>query len=230
MADLFTSVLSFLPAAGALGTAAMGFVDSLKVIPGGGPSQIGFRFIETELQPFLPPPAPGDPAAFGDQDVLVTLKANYINGMAKSDQKAAAKALIHLGLTRGHAVALATAAGVDDAKLQSLTEKVAAGITPTQDEINVLGQFDVVLSAKLDAAYERADQLYRNGCKALSFAFSAIFGVLGGWLISSPATHFSDLMLGLLIGISATPLAPVAKDLASSLQAAVGAFQSVRRG
>ena len=78
---------------------------------------------------------------------------------------------------------MAYAAGVDPAKLQSLAEKTAAGENVTQDEINVLGQFDAVLSAALDAAYERGDQKYRNAAKFLALVVSTIMGGVGGWIV-----------------------------------------------
>ena len=37
----------------------------------------------------------------------------------------------------------------------------------TPAEISILGQFDAVLGAVLDEAYERADQKYRNAAKLL---------------------------------------------------------------
>ena len=110
--------------------------------------------------------------------------------------------------------------------MASLAQKVGAGIAPTQQEINVLGQFDVVLGAMLDAAYERADQKYRN---AFGFWFTGrrwFWPGIGGWIVygSGPSAtvwgYFGgwQFWLSLLVGLSATPLAPMAKDLASSLQ------------
>ena len=139
------NILNFLGAAGALGTGAMGLVDTTKVF-GGGPSNVGFGYIKNALEPFLAPLATNSPA-FGKKEILQTLRANWLNGVAMADQKAKAKSLIHLGLTTGSAVALANAAGVDPQKLLSLAQKNAEGQSVDQDEINVLGQFDVVLSA-----------------------------------------------------------------------------------
>jgi len=222
------NILNFLSAAGGLGTAAMGVVDSTKAFAG-GPSNFGFGAIRDGVGPFLGTP-PG--TAGSKAEVLLTLRANWMNGVAKADQKAKAKALIHLGLTTGSAPALAAAAGVDAQTLQSLATKTANGVAPNQSEISVLGQFDVVVSAALDAAYERGDQIYRNACKLLSMAVATLMGVAGGWLVfGSSATaslwdYFSSSQFGLavLVGVSATPLAPMAKDLASSLQAAVAAM------
>jgi hypothetical protein len=220
-------IANLLVAAGGLGTAAMGVVDASKAL-WGGPSNFGFGYVAEALEPFLAPLA-NNPQPSGRAQILRTLKANWLNGVVKADQKAKAKSLIHLGLTGGNAQSLANAAGVDSAKLQSLANKTASGVAVTQDEINVLGQFDAVLSAALDAAYERGDQKYRNAAKLLSMLVATILGGVGGWIVFGSNYTQSNIVLSLLIGVIATPLAPVAKDLASSLQAAVSAVGTIKR-
>jgi hypothetical protein len=212
----------------------MGLVDATKAFAG-GPSNFGFRYIKTAVAPFIVRP-PGAASAFGDAEVLQTLRALWLNGVAKAEQKAKAKALIHLGLARGNSARLAAASGVDAATLASLAEKTAAGTPASADEINALGQFDAVVSAVLDAAYERADQQYRNASKVLATAVATVLGAVGGWLVyGSPSGsvwgyfvswHFA---LALVVGLSAAPLAPLAKDLATSLQAAATAVRATRR-
>jgi hypothetical protein len=221
---------SIIAAVAALGTASMGLVDALKAL-WGGPSNVGFGAIKTAVEPFLPVEPGADQAqppaaepAFNRTVLLQTLKANWINGVPKADQKAKAKALIHLGLSQGNAEDLASAAGVDPAKLKSVADKTASGTTATPDEINVLGQFDAIVSAVLDNAYERADQQYRNASKLLATLLSTALGAIGGALIGG------NVWLGIIVGVVATPLAPVSKDLTTSLQAAVSAIQTVRRG
>jgi len=240
------NILNLIGAVGALGTAAMGLVDASKALWGGGPSKFGFQFIRAAVERFLPTAEDGV-RAFGPADVLNTLEANWINGVAEADQKAKAKALIHLRLTRGDAPTLAALAGVDPAMLQSVAIKATTGEQVTQQEIAVLGQFDVILSAVLDEAYERGDQRYRNATKLLAVGVATVLAVIGGWLIyystyvaSCMATPSStcgsawgywgsrDFVLALLVGVSAAPIAPVAKDLASSLQAAVSAVGATR--
>ena len=76
----------------------MGLVDASKAFCG-GPSNFGFGYIKTAIEPFLVK-APGAATAFGNVQVLQTLKANWLNGVAKAEQKAKAKALVHLGLLR----------------------------------------------------------------------------------------------------------------------------------
>ena len=97
----------------------------------------------------------------------------------------------------------------------------------------ILGQFDVVLGAVLDEAYERADQKYRNAAKLLAVVVATVLALAGGWILASTplAAYFGSqqFFAALLVGISAAPIAPVAKDLASSLQAAVTAVGAARR-
>jgi hypothetical protein len=231
------NILNFLSATAAPGTAAMGFVDSTKAF-NGGPSNFGFGYIEQAVSPFLVADA-GAPTAFGRAEILRTLKANRLNGVATADQKAKAKSLIHLRLTQGNAGTLAIAAGVDATALTQLAQAAAAGTAPTPAQINVLGQFDAVVSAVLDAAYERADQKYRNTLKLLAMLISTILGAVGGWIVYGHTLdsagsvwsyfHTSQFGIALVVGLVATPLAPVAKNLATSLQAAVSAVRTVKR-
>jgi hypothetical protein len=226
--DLIQSVGNIIAAVAALGTASMGCVDALKAF-GGGPSNFGFGRIRRTLRPFLPQKATG---AFSETELLEALKSNWMNGVAKADQKAKAKALIHLGLTAGNAADLARAAGVDEKTLASVADKVAGkaqgdtALTPA--ETNTLGQFDAILSVILDEAYERGDQQYRNGTKILAMIFAVLFGIAGSLLIKGG--NWDAAGLGMLVGLAAVPLAPIAKDLTSSLQAAVAAMQIVPRG
>jgi hypothetical protein len=222
-----TNIANIVAAAGALGTAAMGLVDASKAL-WGGPSNFGFGYISAELDPFLVA-LTNSPRGFNKAQILRTLKSNWLNGVAKADQKAKAKSLIHLGLTAGNAAGLAEAAGVNAEKLASLARKSADGTDVSQDEINVLGQFDAVLSAALDAAYERGDQKYRNASKLLAMIVATIMGGVGGLIVFGIPISNANLALSLLVGVVATPLAPVAKDLVSSIQAAVGAVGTLKR-
>lgn len=227
-ASLIESVGNIIAAVAALGTASMGFVDATKAFDG-GPSNFGFSSIKRTLSPFLPKKANG---AFNQAELLEALKSNWINGVAKADQKAKAKALIHLGLTAGNAEDLAKAAGVDASTLASVADKVAGRVQGalTPAEVNALGQFDAILSAMLDEAYERADQQYRNGTKILAMMVAVIFGIVASGLINSGGFNADNCILGLIVGLAAVPLAPVAKDLVSSLQAAAAALQVTQRG
>jgi hypothetical protein len=220
MPDVLANIIDVITAAGALGTAAMGLVDASKVFCG-GPSNFGFGFIARAIKRFVPDTADG-PAAYRQADILRTLRASWLNGVASGDQKAKAKALIHLRLTKGDAGHLAGLAGVDAALLASAADKATRGETVSREEIAVLGQFDAVLSAVLDEAYERADQKYRNAAKLLAVLVATVLALFGGPFVGV------DWWGSLLVGLVSAPLAPVAKDLATALQNAVSAVRAVK--
>jgi len=224
-------ILNSIAAAGALGTAAYGLVDASKAF-GGGISNAGFVHIRTAIAPLVGGEGREAPHLFGRKDVLATLRANWLNGVAKADQKAAAKSLIRMGVTPENAQRLADETGVDDATLKSVAEKIRKGETLLEAEVTVLGRFDAVVSAVLDEAYERADQKYRNYCKVVALCVATVLAVVGGAVLNAgkePYWFRHQFWLAALIGFVSTPLAPIAKDLSSALTAAVKAVGVVRR-
>jgi hypothetical protein len=218
------NLVNLIAAVGALGSAAMGLVDTTKLF-GGGPSNFGFGHIEGALAPFLDALASSS-APFGKHAILRTLKADWLNGVAKDDQKAKAKSLIQLSLSQVAAAALANVAAVDPVELQSAVQKKAGKLDATPEEASALGQFDAVLTAVIDNAYERGDQIYRNAAKFLAMVTSVVLGGIGGLIVFG--IDRTDLAFCLLLGLIATPLAPVAKDLASALQTAVAAASALK--
>jgi len=220
------SLVNLVTAVGALGTAAMGLVDTTKLF-GGGPSNFGFDHIERSLAPFLDALASSS-APFGKHAILRTLKADWLNGVAKEDQKAKAKSLVQLNLTRVNAVALANVAAVDPGELQAAVQKKGNGQGAAPEEAGALSQFEAMLTSVIDSAYERGDQKYRNAAKFLAMVTSVVLGGIGG-LVVFGVSDLGDVIFCLLAGFVATPLAPVAKDLASALQAAVAAASAIKK-
>lgn len=214
--DLSKIVLSV----GALGTAAYGVVDASKGF-GGGVSNRGFGDIRRVIAQFVAKPgAPNENlGALSLASILTTLRANWLNGMALGDQKAVAKALIKLNLTSGTAQAMAAAAGVDGNLLTNVATKLSTGAPLTQAETDVYGRFDLLLSAMLDQGYQRGDQRYRNSAKLLSIPVAVCLALLGASCISKAPLTQADEWRAVIAGLIATPLAPIAKDLASAIQA-----------
>jgi hypothetical protein len=212
-----------------LGTAAAGLVDATKAHASGGISQCGFDAVEQAVTGlvFDPPGA----QLYGRRQILATLKANWINGVATATQKATAKSLIHLGLNETNAQPLATATGLDADQLTAVARNIARGDPLSQAQITLLGRFDTIVSAILDAGYERGDQRYRNVAKIASGGVSVVLALFGGWALDHWALHYfasGDLALALVAGLIATPLAPVAKNLSSTVAAAVSAVGAVK--
>jgi hypothetical protein len=215
----------------ALGTASYGLVDACKAVYG-GISNAGFVYIRRAITWLFPKGTEAKdsqiPLSLGS--ILATVNANWINGTPLSDQKAIAKTLIKLRLNAGNAAFLAEKVGVDPAVLSSVAGKIGSGEPLSQGEADVFGRFDLLLTAALDEGYQRADQRYRNWCKAMAIPVSVALAVLGGWTIQ-PANYFHSSFFGqaLIAGFLATPLAPVAKDLSSAVQAGAKAIQAMRK-
>lgn len=210
-------------AIGALGTAATGLVDSTKAFAG-GISRAGFGYIKQLIGRTVPANTSGSGLITGD--ILATLLANWMNGMDSGSQKAIAKSFIKLHLNTDTAAALAAQTNVDPAALGSVATKLAAVQPLTSVESDAYGRFDLALSALIDQAYERADQFYRNSCKILACIFAVILAFLG----NSQLAQQSQLpgWEVLIVGLIATPLAPMAKDIANAIQTASDTIGKVK--
>jgi hypothetical protein len=203
-------------AIGSLGTAAYGVVDVSKGF-GGGISNRGFGDIKKVVSQFIPLSLSSG-SALSLTSVLATLRANWLNGMALGDQKSVAKALIKLNLNAASAAAMAAATGVDATVLESIAKKLPAGADLAKEETDAYGRFDLLLTAVLDQGYQRGDQRYRNSAKLLAVPVAVGLALLGAWAISTDRLSSLDAWRAVVGGLLATPLAPVAKDLASAIQ------------
>ena len=216
-------------AIGSLGTAAYGVVDVSKGF-GGGVSNRGFGDIKKVVSQFIPAVSGASGgSALSLTSVLTTLRANWLNGMALGDQKSVAKALIKLNLNAASARAMAAATGVAETVLTSIAQKLPAGGDLTKEESDAYGRFDLLLSAVLDQGYQRADQRYRNSAKLLAVPVAVGLALLGAWAISPGPLLPPDAWRAVVGGLLATPLAPVAKDLASGIQAGTKLAQAWKK-
>ena len=225
-------ITSVVTAAGALGIASFALVDATKIGRQGGISNSGFSRIQAAVNEFYPgvtrESLPGD--ANSASRMLDILHGNWINGMPLADQKAIAKSLIKLRLSKDTAAAFAEATGVDAVVLAATADSMNNGTELSLPQNNVLGRFDLGLTAILDAGYQRADQKYRNNSRVLASGVAVVLAVLGGWSVAEAAYFGSVLMWqSVLCGLLAIPLAPISKDLASALTAGVRVAQSLKK-
>jgi hypothetical protein len=222
-------------AIGGLGTAAFGLVDASKTIFG-FIDRIGLKHIRETVASLTPDQTaaglPRDPVnTLPRAKILETIAANWINGKDLDSQKAAAKSLIKLYLTDGNAEAMAAKTNVDPVLLKAAAVKTLACTPLLQPESEIFSRFDFILTAILDEAYERSDLSYRNGtrtlaaCVAVLLAVAGALGLEGLQLLHAPR----DFGLAILIGLLATPLAPIAKDLSSAIATAVNTMQVVNK-
>jgi hypothetical protein len=216
-------------AVGGLGTAAFGLVDAAKALL--GPiNRIGFQGIKKVVLELTPGPQAD---ALSQQKVLATLEANWINGTDLGSQKAIAKSLIKLNLSAANAQALAAATSVDSDALKAVAGKIASGTALDANESDVFARFDLIVIALLDEAYQRSDQVYRNSTRFLAMLVSIALAVVGGMTLHTEGGYWTnqgaDLGKAFLVGLLATPLAPIAKDLSTALATAVNTLQLVRK-
>ncbi len=211
-------------AIGGLGTAAFGLVDATKAF-GGGVNHFGFNAIKTTVTGLTP----GQPTnALSQAKIVATLKANWFNGTDLGSQKAIAKSLIKLNLSPGNAAALAAATGVDPAVLTSVAQKIAAGEPLSTAESDVYARFDLILTALLDETYQRSDNRFRNWTRATAAIIAVLLAIIGGAMLAGKL-DWCDVGKSVLIGLLATPLAPIAKDLSTALATAVNTMQLVKK-
>ncbi len=210
-------------AIGGLGTAAFALVDSTKALWFGGVNRIGFSGI-TAAVTALTPSGSAPSNALSQEKILDTLRANWYNGTDLGSQKAIAKSLIKLNLSAANAAVLARATGVDAGILTEVAESIASGTTLTPAQSDVFARFDLIVTALLDEAYERGDQSFKNGTRFWAMVFSLILAYYG-----CKVTGQQEWWMFLLVGVLATPLAPVAKDLSTALATAVNTLQLVKK-
>jgi hypothetical protein len=219
-------------AIGGLGTAAFGLVDAAKS-SFSSINRIGFKHIHEVVAGLTPEGsgAGGSVNALRQADILRTLEANWVNGADLASQKAIAKSLIKLHLSAGNAAIVAVKANVDPAVLSMVAANLATGIPLSQVEGDAYARFDLIVTALLDEAFQLSEQKYRNYTRTLAALVAMALAVAGGWSLvgNYQFWHSSDPFLALLIGLLATPLAPIAKDLSSALAAAVNTMQLVKK-
>lgn len=220
------SMLStYITAVGALGTAAFGLVDALKVLPGGGISRAGFKFIRSVIVTLTPPDPVLDGGGLSRESVLYSLASQWINGTGSDDQLNIAKSQIKLRLSQTTAPVLAIVTGVDPAMLTTVAVSIAAGRALSTQQTDVYGRFDLMLTTLLDQAYQRADQRYRNTAKLAAVPIAVVLAMVANHVLpASPLGWGGAALLGLI----ATPIAPIAKDLSTAISNASQALQTLK--
>jgi len=217
-----TKLTTAFAAVGALGTAAFGLVDTFKALPGGGISHAGFKFIRQIIFRLAPAVPSLENTGLSRESLLDTLHAQWINGTGTTDQVNIAKSLIKLRLTPATAAALATATGVDADILSQVATNIQSGNPLTTPQSDVYGRFDLLLTTLLDQAYQRADQRYRNVSKFAAVPVAVALAVVAAIVAPGQISISQAVLLGLI----ATPIAPVAKDVSSAIVTASQAIQS----
>jgi hypothetical protein len=218
-------LVDWLGAAAGLGTASFGLVEALKGTPVG---LLGVGMIQKRLG--------------GD---LVTALGRVYGGdvetMIRDTFRRGAPALadflkngLRMALTSESAETLARVVQqqpaelrVAVARLQESVEQPSLPVEPDAASVlrdrAVLGRFELAIDARVDAAVSAAQEAFSSYMRMLAMAIAIVAGtgvaILGG---TNPWWE------GLLLGVLATPLAPIAKDVMAVLDAARTALN--RRG
>jgi hypothetical protein len=216
-ANTFTLIGAAISAMAALGLAAMALVDASKAL-WGGIANIGFGHILRGCKPFE---KVLDKAA-GNGLWVDLLRAQWRNGRDKESQKALARSLVRLGLTERTAEGLMLA-NIETGNLSTLARKASAGDELTPAEVEMMGRVDAMVGYHIDAAFEKADQQYRNVARVCAGLIAV------GLSVAATTLMKMDPWIGVMTGLLSVPIAPLAKDLTSSLTAAVGAVKAVRK-
>jgi len=201
-------------AAGALGTAAFGIVEASKWISVVGEAGFG------SAMRVLGPLSRTLEVAYGKQydDVL--------RGQYRGSGRDLARTLrqgVRAGLSASNAAEVASFLGsVDPAALGAAVSAIERSGDLALPERGVIGRYELAADARIDAALAIAQARYVGVVRVLSSLVAIAIALAVGDAMSVPWQS------SILVGIAAVPLAPIAKDVASGIQAASKAIGSRR--
>jgi len=210
-------------AAGALGTACFGIVEALKWTPLGaaGFGQIQ-RYLGPELQAALR-------VAYGS-DFERLLRAQYRQD--SQHQTLIAKSLrqgVRIGLNSKNAEAIATFLGtVEPSGLKSAVLQVEMAQPLSDESRAAIGRFELAADARIDSALARAQDVYIGTVRSAASLLAIVLAEIAAWLLGTGEDSGGPdvWLVGLLIGVVAVPLAPIANDVVGALQAATRALRA----
>jgi hypothetical protein len=210
-----TTLSSVIAAAGALGTASFGIVEGLKwtALGTAGFGSIG-KYLGHDLVGCLR-------TAYGP-DFERLLRAQYRQD--SQSQSLIGKSLrqgVRIGLTSAHAEAVARFLGtVAPGALKQAVETVEAARPLGDADRAAIGRFELAADARIASALSRAQDVYLGWVRGSASACAIVLGVAAALLSGS------DVADGLIVGVVAVPLAPIANDVVAALQAATKAMRA----
>lgn len=234
--DQWTKFGAAVTGVGALGVASFGLVESAgKALAyrGYGLPHAGFGIVKSAIRPL-------DKAlrvAYGD-DYMEIISQQYRAGRSAGRAQDTIRQGVRLGLPFMElAAAEAVIQAMWDLPADNATALAAAlqapgapaHVTAAAPEIGaergqaLAGRFATALDARVSAAFSVADERYEAYAKGLAGVAAIGLALLFNYGLGSP---FSTA-LTLVIGAVAVPLAPVAKDVSTSLQNALTAFKTI---
>ena len=199
-------------AAAALGTAASGIVEGLKAFP--WLAEAGF----VALARFLAPFSEQLDVAYGP-DSMRLLRAQYRG--ETSELTRVIRQGVRIGLTPDNAATAGRAlqfANVDG--LQRAAVEVVQGGDLSNESRNALGRFELAVDARVDAGLTLAHDHYVRTVKLAATGVALLIAVVTARLLGVRLLH------GIIVGVAAVPLAPVAKDVVTAIRSAAEALRA----
>lgn len=95
------------------------------------------------------------------------------------------------------------------------------------DPQSLAGRFSAALDARIEAAFQIAEERYENTAKTLAAILAVAMALLFNWGLGKENGGGYPWFIALGIGLIAVPLAPVAKDISTSLQNALTSFKAI---
>lgn len=211
-------------AIGAVGAAAMGITEGFKSI---WLPPIGFWKLKQEI-------AWAEDAltiAYGNNylDMLATL---FRSGRSSGELPRILRQGVRVGLNEATGKKMAQTVGVSDpCELGDVAKQLMAGedISKKPTERNILGRFEMAVDARIDAALAMGERAYKNGVRLRASLIALVLSLVAAYLMYTPDNGESFIrsdifVLALIVGVTAVPMAPIAKDVAKGFQAAARAL------
>src|SRR4029077_14527972 len=136
---------------------------------------------------------------------------------------------VRIGLKSNNAEAIARWLGtVDPAALKAAVANVEAGVALSDDNRGAIGRFELAADARIDSALARAQDLYIGTVRCAASALAIVLAEATAFLLGPGLTGGGPQtwLVGLLVGVVAVPMAPIANDVVSALQAATRALRA----
>ncbi|MCC7196341.1 MAG: hypothetical protein IT356_12380 [Gemmatimonadaceae bacterium] len=242
-----SEIASFVLAAGALGTAAYGVVEASKYFAAIG--EAGYPSLTGVLGGLMGPlrTAYGANADAllraqyrGDQRALTRLLRQGVRiGLCGDNAQSVARDLASVD-PESLARAIRVATGEDERATAQLQRDAGGeeseggsgnasaardGSTQLTDaQRSIIARYELAADARIDAAITLAQARYAGALRLLASAAAVAIALIVA-SVATPRTT-NDYALAVLIGVGAVPLAPIAKDLASGIQAAARALKA----
>ena len=206
-------------AAGAIGTAAMGIVDTLKSRESLAIGGAGFADMIETLEPLRP----ALERAFGEQWRHV-LEIHYRGDHAPEAIKRVVSRAVRLGLpelTVDQLNAVAARYGnLDRQQVRRAIDQLRGGQALDSTSHGILERLMAAVDAHVEGAALRASAQYRYAARAVASAVAIALGAAVGLvtMFTAETVDWTSFLQALFLGVVAVPVAPIAKDLSTAVK------------